>query len=218
MKSSGSHIVICALVACAIGGAGCFRKEAAPYIEAPVKSNEVIVPANAEGAKAATGGVQSTTITPVLDTQFLSNALPSDDTFKQYKASTAEETKNPVPMQDGTRTEFSTITKTFSKEIGEKIIVVKTSLTDTRSIPVLTAFLNSFSESKTETMSREKLVIQDGIAWLTYRTNDSISNEGFGSVTMLYRDRFLIQIDGNLGVTRDELIAFVNAYHFDQLQ
>jgi hypothetical protein len=121
-------------------------------------------------------------------------------------------------MQDGTRAEFTTVTKTFTKIVGDQVITIQTALTDTRSIPVLTAFIDSYSEFTNDQTMRKKVSFQNGIAWLTYSKDAATDANGFGSVTMLYRNRFLIQIDGNLGSTQDELTAFLNAYHFDQLK
>lgn len=205
--------IIC-LIAGLIGGAGCSRKQA-KYIESPTSTaSEIRVAPNLEGAKASTGGIAST-VTPSLNPQVLANALPEDDSMKPYTASVAEEKMNPVPMQDGTRSDFSTLTKTFTKSGGDGSLVIKASLTDTRSIPVLTAFIDSYSEYSNDQAVRKKLTVQGETAWLTYQQGVA---GGYGSVVMLYRGRFLIQVDGNLGVTQEDLIIALNAYHFDQLK
>jgi hypothetical protein len=215
MNSSARFSFFMIALACILFGAGCFQKER-PYIpSSPTKS--VNVPATSEGAKASTGGIQAT-VTPSLETSMLVKALPDEGTDKTYKASVAEEKKNPVPTQDGTRTEFTTVSKTFTKEIGGAMISIQASITDTRSIPVLTAFIQSYAEFTNERASRKKIPIENETAWLTYSKENATDANGFGSVTMLYRNRFLIQIDGNLGVTEDELLEYLRGYHFDLLR
>lgn len=215
-NTSRITITLSAIIACVISGAGCFHKQTTFVPSTPTPA-VIDVPASTEGAKASTGGIQAT-ITPVLDTGALANVLPDDSTQKDFKASVADEQKNPVPMQDGTRTEFTTVSKTFTKTDGDQTITIQTAITDTRSIPVLTAFIDAYKEFTTDQTSRKKVPIQNNTAWLTYSKDSATATNGFGSITMLYRNRFLIQIDGNLGVTQDELLAFLNAYHFDQLK
>lgn len=216
MKASRSSIIIYTGIVCLIGGAGCFRKPN-QYIPSPPQPAVISVPANTEGANASTGGIQAT-VTPSLESEMLVKILPSDNFLKGFTASIPEEKKNPVPMQDGTRTEFSTITKSFSKTAYNQVITIQASLTDTRSIPVLTAFLDSFSEYANERGTRKKIMVQGETAWLTYQKNSGDDSVGFGSITMLYRNRFLIQIDGNLGVTQDELVQVLNGYDFSELK
>ena len=212
----GITITLSAIIACVIGGAGCFHKQT-PFVPSTPASAVIDVPASSEGAKASTGGIQAT-ITPVLDTGSLAGVLPDDTTQNDFKASVADEQKNPVPLQDGTRTEFTTVSKTFTKIDGDQVITIQTAITDTRSIPVLTAFIDAYKEFSTDQTSRKKIPIQNETAWLTYSKDSTGSANGFGSITMLYRNRFLIQVDGNLGVTQDELLTYLNAYHFDQLK
>lgn len=215
MRHSALHCLsaVC-FVAVIVGGAGCSKKQAS-YIESPAsQKSEIRVEPNVEGGKAATGGA-SATMTPSIDSSILANALPSDTALTGFKASVAEERMNPVPMQDGTRSDFKTLTKEFSATTDNRTRIIRTLITDTRSIPVLTAFIDSYSEYSNETSSRTKINIKDGEAWLTYQKNEA---EGYGSVVMLYRERFLIQIDGNLGVSKDDLISALNAYRVDQLK
>lgn len=202
------------LCACLIGGAGCFQKKTT-IIESPTSTeSEIRVSPNLEGAKASTGGIQAT-ITPVLNSVSLASALPEDDALKGFTASAVQETKDPVPMQDGTRSEFATVTKTFTKQDKVQTLAIKASITDTRSIPVLTAFIESYSEYTNDVSMRKKIRIQDTDAWLTYQRQDG---GGYGSVTMIYRGRFLIRIDGNLGISQDQLLQTLNAYQFENLK
>lgn len=204
-----------ALIACLSLGIGCSREKPVEYVESMPVANEVIIPANLEGAKASTGGI-ATTVTPSLDVSLLAEALPSESDFSDYQSTIAQEAKNPVPMQDGTRAEFSTITKIFSKSTDSKDVSVQVAITDTRSIPVLTAFINSYSETNEELFVRKRISIHDADAWLTNRKNHIEDLVGFGSITMVYRNRFIIQIDGNLGVSQEELIRFANGIRFDR--
>lgn len=216
MKASKFSTVVCTTIVCIIGGAGCFRKSV-PYTQSPPQQEVIDVQPNSEGAKASTGGIQAT-VTPSLDSQLLAGILPDDKSLEGYSSTVAEEQKNPVPLQDGTRADFLTMTKTFERSDENRFYSIRASLTDTRSIPVLTAFLNSYSEYSNELGVRKKLSIQGESAWLTYRMGGSDPESGFGSIIMLYRNRFLIQIDGNMGVRQKILESILNAYHFDQMK
>jgi hypothetical protein len=217
MKTSGPLIITCAFIACVVGGIGCFRNGSTPYIPNTEKINPVLIPANIEGGKASTGGIQAT-ITPVLETQSLVDALPGEDSLEGYTATVPKETSYPVPLQDGTRTEYTNVSKSFTRSADGDVVVIQTALSDTRSIPALTAFLQSYSAFDQTLIERKRITVQDETAWLTYRKNSSDAIEGYGSMVMLYRNRFLITIDGNLGVTQDELIRFLDAFHFDKLK
>lgn len=216
MKAIKAPIISYAILACLVTGAGCFGKTT-PYIKSPSQPAEVNVKPNVEGSKASTGGIQ-TTVTPSLETSSLANILPDDNVLKGFVPSTVQEKINPVPMQDGTRAEFSTVTKSFSKTENDLTTTIQASLTDTRSIPVLTAFIDSYAEYSNERGTRKALSVQGEKAWITQQNNGTDEIEGFGSITMLYRNRFLIQIDGNVGISQDQLIKVLNEYHFDQLK
>ncbi len=110
------------------------------------------------------------------------------------------------------------MSKTFERTDGDRMYSIHTSLTDTRSIPVLTAFLDSYSEYSNETGMRKQISSQGETAWLTYRMGGGSPENSFGSIVMLYRNRFLIQIDGNIGVPQTELEKILNSYHFDKMK
>lgn len=216
MKRAFSALFL--LVAVVTLGWGCSKKTPL-FISAP-QTNDAssTVTPNSQGAQASTGNLP-TTLTPEIDPAILARALPDDNILPDYKAGIAQEQKNPVPKPDGTRTEYSTMMKTYSTstESGSKIIQV--AITDTRSLPVLTAFLDSFQPYKSDSGYREQIQSDQNVnAWLTYMNAPDADSGGFGSVTMLLRGRFLVQIQGNKGVTSDELKKMASGIHQDALK
>lgn len=215
-KATRPALVLLAIFAGVIGGAGCFRAPSS-YTQSPSSGTVIDVPPNKRGAEASSGGAQAT-VTPALETRLLVEVLPANDVLKGFSASIAREEKNPVPMPDGTRTEFTTVSKSFTKTEGSRSLAIQASLTDTRSIPVLTAFIDSYSEYSNNGSKRKKIFIKDQPAWLTYQVTSGDVSEGFGSLVMLYRNRFLLQLNGNLGVTEEQLADVLKGYRFEMLQ
>lgn len=196
-------------------GAGCFEKRE-EYVPAPEPETIDIAP-NAEGGEAARGGYD-VTLTPALKTEKLIAALPAKDANPSFKGDQPVETLNPVPLPDGTKSEFPSVERRYNST-GEATsdTIVNVSLADTRGLPVLTAFLNSLQEYETEDGYRKSTDINGNGAWITYIHDPAGNGSGFGSLTMLYRDRFLIQIDGNLGTSEEDLLIFARAFDFDEL-
>lgn len=195
-------------------GAGCFQKT--EYIEAP-ESAPVHVEANLEGAKASTGG-QEATITPQLKTEKLVDALPDPDNLKDTEADQPKEQFNPVPLPDGTRTEYTSVAREYTVQKDDETITLQVTISDTRGIPVVSAFTKSFTEFDTEDGYRRPFDFNGTEAWVQYTYDPEGLKNGFGSFTMLYRERFLIQIDGSLGMSEDELIEFAEAFDYEQLK
>lgn len=198
-------------------GAGCFEKPR-PYVQALPDEETITVAPTKEGGEASTGGQTDVTITPKLETQSIADAMPTPDALNGFSASTPVESTSPVPMPDGTRTDFPTVTVTFSRQDADAIRIIEVSLTDTRSIPVLTAFLSSYSAYENERGHRTPVEIAGETGWVTYTKTPDDTNRGFGALTMLYRGRFLIQINGNAGITEEDLVRTAKAFRFETLQ
>jgi hypothetical protein len=194
-------------------GAGCFQKT--EYVEAPI-STPVHIEANLEGAKASTGG-QEATITPQLKTVKLVDALPDPDKLSNTTADQPIEQFNPVPLPDGTRTEYTSVAREYTVKKETEDIRLQVTISDTRGIPVVSAFTKSFTEFDTPDGYRRPIDFNGAEAWVQYTYDPEGLKNGFGSFTMLYRERFLIQIDGSLGMSEDELIEFANAFDYTQL-
>jgi hypothetical protein len=202
-----------------VGGAGCFSKKSETPAYTPAGSTgEITVPPNAAGANASTGGYD-TTVTPELATPTLVGALPDPSALPGFEADEPKESKNPVPLPDGTRDEFTSVDRTYTKAKGTPDEVrVHVSVSDTRSIPVLTAFVSNFSEFSNADGYRKRVTIEDSDAWILYTYDPARTRGGFGGLTMLYRGRFLIQIDGTLGTTEADLAAFAAAFDFSKFR
>ncbi len=202
-----------------IVGAGCFSKKSETPSYTPAEpSSAVTVPPNAPGANASTGGYE-TTVTPELATPTLVSSLPDPSKLQGFTADEPKETKNPIPLPDGTRDEYTSIDRTYTKAGGTNDEVrVHVIVSDTRSIPVLTAFVNNFTEFSNADGYRKRITIEGTDAWILYTNDPARSRGGFGGLTMLYRGRFLIQIDGTLGTTEDDLVAFASAFDFSKFR
>ena len=200
-------------------GAGCFEKDKT-YIEAEITPATLEPQKESyEGAMASRGGYEAT-ITSEIDGQILANALPDDDLLIGYLAGIPTETKYPVPDLEGKRTEYSSLTKVYEASLPDRGQSLTITITDTRGLPVLTSFIDSYAVYETDAGYR--MMIDGGhenfTAWMTYHRAIGDDVGGFGSITALYRDRFLLQIDGNMGVTETDLKTLLEGVHFDLLQ
>jgi len=210
--------VLAVLLFLCIGG-GCFKaaEPPAPYIPAP-PSADINVPPNPAGAEASTGGAP-VTVTPQLKTSLMVNALPSTSFQNGITADEPKEAKNPVPLPDGTRDEYITVERTYTSGEGtDEEVRYHVSISDTRGIPVLTAFVKNFNEFDSPDGYRRKVNISGTDAWILYTYDPAKNREGFGGLTMLYRDRFLIQVDATLGATEEDIVRLASAIDFTQFQ
>jgi hypothetical protein len=210
-------LTICLLIsAIAFFGWGCAKKT--PFIPAQPTGTSAAVAPNVPGAQASTGNLTAT-VTPEISSSILANAMPDDTILFGYSANVSQEQKNPVPMPDGTRTEYTTLQKTYTSFTGDETKIVQVSITDTRSLPVLTAFMDSYSPYQNDSGYRKQFRHDDTVtAWLTYMNSPDGDERGFGSVTMMIHGRFLVQIQGNKGVTADELQSVAASIHQNALQ
>jgi hypothetical protein len=200
-------------------GGGCFKKPepAVSYIPAG-SSSAISVSPNPEGGDASTGG-NDVTVTPQLNTPLMVDALPDPAAFSGTVAGEPKENKNPIPLPDGTRDEYTSVERTYTKGKGTDAEVrIHVTVSDTRGIPVLSAFVDNFNEFSGPDGYRKKTSIANTDAWILYTYDPEKNRNGFGGLTMFYRGRFLIQIDGTLGVTEDELTAYANAVDFTKFQ
>jgi hypothetical protein len=190
-------------------GAGCFGAPV-DYVKAPPSRPPDIKP-NPAGARASTGGYEAT-ITPSLATELLVASLP--DAAGVYQAGIPVERQNPVPLPDGTAATYPSITVDYSDPAvaGRRLNVT---VTDTRGLPVLLAFLEGFNEYRNDTGARYRFDIAESAAWLSFTYE---SGGGSGSVIVAYRKRFIIQIDGTAGIAEDELIRFAESFNYDKLR
>ncbi|MBD3251177.1 hypothetical protein GF380_01760 [Candidatus Uhrbacteria bacterium] len=194
-------------------GAGCF--EQTEYVEAP-ESAPVHIDPNLEGAKASTGG-RDATITPQINTAKLVRAFPDPYDLKNTTATEPVERFNPVPLPDGTRTEYTSVERTYLYQKEGSEIRIQTTIIDTRGIPVISAFVDSLTEFVSEDGYRKQTELNGVDAWIQYTYDPEGLKDGFGSFTYLYRERFLIQIDGSLGWSEQELLQFAEAFNYDEL-
>lgn len=200
------------LALAALAGAGC--KQTVSYVKAPPSGEPALIKPNLEGAKASTGGA-SATITPPLATALLVQSLPEPK--PPWTESTPVESKLPVPLPDGTRTEVTRVDREYVKS-GDAAKNIRLSLTDTRGIPALLLFIQSFEAFQNDGGYRRSIKINDAPAWLTYTYGPNREADGTGSIVFIYRERFLIQIDGGLGVSADELQLLAAALRLDALR
>lgn len=195
-------------------GAGCwpFGRETA-YIEAP-ELPDITVPPTLEGARASTGG-QEATITPELDTALLVAALPSE--ARGCALGETREQRHPVPLPDGTRSEYVSVERELlcDTDPGKNILL---SISDTRGIPVLTAFFEAFQGYSSNGSRRFSFPVEDETGWVTYTDDATGQKNGVGSMTMLYRKRFLLQIDSSGALNEQELIDLARAFRFAKLR
>jgi hypothetical protein len=199
-------------------GGGCSKKTAPAVSYVPAApSTPLTVAPNTQGASAASGGYEST-VTPTLDTGLLVTSLPDVAKMDGYVADEPKETKNPVPLFDGTRDEYTSIDRTYIRaQKTDAEVRMHVTISDTRSIPVVTAFVQNFSEFTSPDGYRKKIRINETDAWILYTYDPARSKGGFGGLTMLYRNRFLIQIDGTLGTTEDDLTQMASRFDFTKL-
>ena len=127
------------------------------------------------------------------------------------------ESKQPVPLPDGTRSEVTRVDREYVKS-GDAAKNVKISITDTRGIPALLLFIESYEESAGESGYRKKMDADGVPAWLTYAFGPNREADGTGSVTLIYRSRFHIQLDGGTGVSASDLTNLVSSFNFDALK
>ncbi|MFA5129526.1 MAG: hypothetical protein WC477_01250 [Patescibacteria group bacterium] len=199
-----------------IAGWGCTKKTTQQFVPAPSSSATSTVAPNAAGGTASTGNMPAT-VTPEMNTETLVKALPDDGVLPGYQSAVPEEKKNPVPLPDGTKAEYTTLVKIFTTSTQDSTRVVSVSITDTRGLPVLTAFLDSYAPYLNDSGYRKKIDVSDQ-AWITYTNDPTGGPDGFGNVTMLLNNRFLIQIDGNKGVTAETLQLAASSVHQDALR
>ncbi len=200
-------------------GGGCSKNTEKPvsYIPAAPSAPSVVTP-NTQGANAASGGYEST-VTPALETSRLVAAFPDVSAMTGFEADEPRETKNPVPLYDGTRDEYTSIDRTYIRSKGtDQEIRLHLTLSDTRSIPVVTAFEKNFTEFTNTDGYRKRVTVNGTDAWVLYTYDPARSKAGFGGLTMLYRGRFLIQIDGTLGTTEEDLVRVASQFDFTKLQ
>lgn len=200
-------------VALSLLGFGCAKPPS--YVKAP-ESTPIEVPATPEGAKASTGG-ESATITPTINTAILVQAFPEEQK-EMWSADEPVEMKNPIPMPDGTRSEYVAVARTYQVAQADGTTAARAVLTDTRGIPALTIFVNGYFEHGDEWSYRKKIKIADQDAWLSYGKGPNGDADGIGSVTFLFRDRFLLQLSGEPGLSPEALIALASAFHWDVLR
>ncbi|MEN9558526.1 MAG: hypothetical protein RL141_895 [Candidatus Parcubacteria bacterium] len=197
-----------AALALILFGAGCSRTTA--YTPAPPTGDIEVVP-SAEGARASTGG-QPATITDALRTEQLVSALPPN--HGGWVGGEVAEIRNPIPLPDGTRAEYAGVTREYSAGAN----TLRVTLTDTRGIPALTAFLDSYEARNTGEGYRAQIPIGTSHGWITYTYGDTREAGGSGSLTLLYRNRFLIQCDGSVGISAETIAQFVEKMDFETLQ
>lgn len=193
-------------------GVGCSRPDTS-YVPAP-QTNAPAVPPSVEGGKASTGG-ENTTVTPILATALLVAAMPQ--TNSDLTADEAQETRNPVPLPDGTRAEYVSVFRAYHLKNDGDVKDINVTLTDTRGIPALYAFLDSYAERNSDTDYRRTTRIGDQDAWITYSLGPNGDADGTGSIVFLYHKRFLIQIDGSAGVSAEKLATFAERFNIDTL-
>lgn len=197
----------------ALVGFGCEPRK--PSFVPAAEQPSFQVPPSAEGGKASTGG-QSATVTPMLSTETLARSLP--ESTGPWKADEPVESKLPIPLPDGTRTEYVSLARDYHlKDEEGKLIHV--TIADTRGIPALTAFLESYSpREEKDGHYRKAVTIGNEQGWLTYTQSEEGDVErGSGSIVLLFHERFLIQLDGSAGVSADTLTSLANAFRFDAL-
>lgn len=196
-------------------GAGCGRLDTS-YVPAP-PTDAPAVPPSTEGGKASTGG-ETTTVTPVLATTLLVSAMPQ--VKGNLSADETKETRDPVPLPDGTRTEYVSVYRTYHLKSGDDSADSKdinVTLTDTRGIPALYAFLDSYAERNSDSEYRRMTRVGDQDAWITYSLGANGDADGTGSIVLLYHKRFLVQIDGSAGISAEVLARFAEQFNFDTL-
>lgn len=198
------------LIALTVMGVGCFKDTS--YI--PAEEREAIeVAPSLEGSRASTGG-QSTTVTPVLATATLVAAMPQTD--RTWEANEAIEAKNPVPLPDGSRTEYTSVVREYREKEGSGRVTA--TLVDTRGLPALTTFLESYEERALESGYRTRIPIGNIEGWMTYTYGPNREEDGVGSFITLYRERFLIQLDGSHGVSAESIAMLASAFDLKELQ
>jgi len=207
--------IILAAAGIALIGSGCFG--APEYQSAPPAVPPDIEP-NVEGGKASTGGYEAT-ITPSIDTQKLAEVLPKELT--SFIAGEAVEHKNPAPLPDGTATFYTSLDREYTRMVGDAPEILRITITDTRGIPVLLAFLENFTEYESDGGYR-KLVLINEVSengWWSYNYGpNKDESSGSGNFIMKHRDRFLIQIDGGSGIKADEILEAANALDLEPLR
>lgn len=204
-------VIICLGVA--FLGLGCGPREPS-YIPAEEQTPIQVEP-NAEGGKASTGG-ESATVTPELPTATLLAAFPQPK--DGWSAGDAIETKNPVPLPDGTRAEYTVLARNYEQEGPDVFYTIHATLTDTRGIPALTAFLDSYFERSDDDGYRKKTDVAGTSGWVTYSNSTPGDVDGSGSVVVLIHGRFLLQLDGGPGSTEEALLDLANSFSREVLK
>jgi len=205
------RLTVLVMTATLLGG-GCRSPELA-YQKAPPTVAPEVQP-NPAGAKASTGGAEAT-ITPQLATELLVRALP--DPTDAWTAADAVEIKLPIPLPDGTRTEYTRVDREYRKD-GDAEKFARISLTDTRGIPALLLFLDSYEPYENESGYRKALDQTDSLGWISYALGANGEKDGTGSVTQLIRGRFVVQIDGGTGVSAADLEALARSFNVSALK
>lgn len=195
-------------------GAGCWLSgDRTDFVEAPPLPPVEVLP-NKEGALASTGGMEAT-VTPIIATELLVKTLPG--TLNGFSAQEPLEIRHPVPLPDGTRSEYVSVEREYLFSDGGRGNVLVT-ISDTRGLPVLTAFMKSIQTFDDGSTHRTQTDIQGVPAWVTFTEDASQQGRGAGSVNMLYRGRFLIQVDASGNLTERQLKDFVASFDLAPLQ
>lgn len=209
-------------LACTVSfvGAGCGSKKSGEYIPDRFVEEKIDVPASVEGSKASTGNTENVSVVPQMDTRILTESLPGKDLLDDYTSDIPTERRSPIPLPDGKRTESVSVHRIYIQDSGnegEKNII-EASIADTRGLPVLTAFMKSYTSFDTDSGYRKQKEINGADVWITYTKDPAGGEQGFGTLIALYRDRFLIQIQGNMGSSEEKLVQVFEGFDFKKLQ
>ncbi len=207
-----THVFGAALILASLLGAGCFGTPS--YVPAQ-RGDDVDVPPTMEGGKASTGG-QSTTVTPMLATERLVDALPPAPSGWSM-AHEAVELLNPVPLPDGTRGEYVAVSLEYASA-ADDTKTISAVLTDTRGIPALSAFLEAYTDREDPQGYRRHFSINEDSGWETVTYGPQGSADGTGSIVILINQRFILQIDGSAGVPTDMLMNLALATDWGPLK
>jgi hypothetical protein len=189
-------------------GFGCWWGEKPTYVPAQPVTPVEVTP-SVEGGQASTGG-ESATITPNTPTAILIDALPSAG--NEWTATEPVEKFDPVPLPDGTRTEYVRVERTYERQVNDMVETLELVLTDTRGIPALLAFVDSFAERRDAAGYRSRVTVGDHDVWITYAYGPHGESDGSGSVMFAMRNRFIVQIDGKQGTSVETLRALAERF------
>jgi len=190
-------------------GFGCWWNQKPSYVPAePV--NQIEVTPSVEGGQASTGG-ESATITPNTAIDILIAALPA--VGDGWTAADPVEKRDPVPLPDGTRAEYVSIQRAYQFDKNGTEDGLEFLLTDTRGIPALLAFVDSYAERRDAAGYRTAIKIGDQDAWLTYAFGANAEQDGSGSIMFVLRERFIIQIDAKQGTSVQTIMTLAERFN-----